>query len=589
MINYPLQYWCFFMSCRKTTASIVARLAAISFTLSSTGVALADSVVSIPDFQYEVLKKHTAKDDEEPFSSLYLPRTLQLRRAKNLLAAGHYEEAIREYSQGASEWKAPMQYRAMIDKEWGIACEKLGKNEEALQHYKTAGAKQPLARLLFKLERYAEVKAIADLEILDCIVSETKYPGSDFSFPQWLRLRAAAEEKLDDDKSAISDLELAAKKYFPSNSVEAELCINEANLLIARSQEATPLKAELLELPQEGLGKVIGLVNYLASSPEPFNISKINEFTGGHLKVPGSIWAFYSDDTKPSIPFTKLEYTADHDNYHLPQSLNISTSINKCCVPKNQIDKILPVSTKKLVTFGHFDSRMQPQYDEVYELKTGSLKFEFGESGARVLKRITLKALLPKEVRDECRSRLEADQKQQNEKTRAQSSLSERNESDDHVVDQYLKSSQSCLRLKRFDQALADIKEAVRLGGRPYLSEQSIIEEQIGKVDDAIEHLKSFIGNHSPGPETAKYFTRLADLYLQQKNYEESISACQKAMIGSCETAPAIFTKAKAEMGLNRVSEAQKDANTAAKEYFDKAEIVHRDEVLNWLKELPTH
>lgn len=577
------------MSFKTKAASLYAQFIAISIAMSSTNAAFAESLVSIPEFQYDELKKHTAADDEEPYSWCNPPRPLQLRRAKNLLAAGHYEEAIAEYSKGAPEWEVPMQYRTMIDQEWGIACEKLGRNEEALQHYKTAGSSIFLAKLLLKLEHFAEVKAIADLEILDCLASETKYPGSNHSFPEWLRLRAAAEENLNEDKKAISDLELAAKKYFTDNSVKAELCIREANLLIARSQGGTPLKTELLELPQEGMARVVGLVRYLASSPEPFKLSKVNEFTGSHLKVPGSIWPYYSDDTKPSIPFTRLEYRTDQDNYHVPELLEIYISINKCCATKNQIDKIVSVNSKELHTFGHFENSTQSPYAEAYNLPTGSLKLDFGESGARILKKITFKAPLPKKVAVEYKSWNEANQKQQNEETTADSVLSHGNESDEHVIDQYVKRAQSCLRLKRFDEALADIKQAVLLGGRPYLNEQSIVEEQMGNLDAAIDHLKLFIGKHTPGPETAKYFTRLADLYLQQKNYEEAICACQKAMIDSRETAPAMFVKAKAEMGLHRLSEAQRDASAAAKEYFDKAEIVHRDEILDWLKNIPTN
>lgn len=212
--------------------------------------AASKSLVSIPEFRYEEIKKHKAADDEEVVYSSRPTRTLQLRRAQNLLAAGHYEEAINEYAKGADEWKVPMPFRTASDREWRLSCEKLGRYDEAIAHYKTAGAQELLAKLLLKLRRYAELKSIADAKIVDCLVMEKKFHGYDENFPEWLRVRAAAEAGLSDDKSAVHDLEEAAKKYFKDDSEKADQCIREANLLIVRSKLGPSLKIESHQLPQ---------------------------------------------------------------------------------------------------------------------------------------------------------------------------------------------------------------------------------------------------------------------------------------------------------------------------------------------------
>jgi tetratricopeptide (TPR) repeat protein len=576
------------MSCRKTTASIVARLAAISVALSSTGVALGAPIVSIPEFQYEEVKKHTAAEDEEFVSSAFLSPPLRLRRAKNLLAAGHYQEAIAEYSKGASEWKVPRNFHIQVEREWGIACEKLGMNEEALQHYKTAMSKELQAKLLLKLNRFREAKRIADEIIVVCASAEKRKHEYDSQFPEWLRLRAAAEEGLNLDTRAIADLKLAGQKYFKSNSEKADLCIREANELIARRKPHAPISLKPLQLPQEGKEKIIALVKFLVDSPTPFNLAKINALTGGHLKVPGPTWPYYCEDEHTQIPFVRLKYNSEQDNYLSPTILEIVISTDKCCVEKKEIDALIPTNEKKVQPICHWNDADETKYAEAYDLSTGNLKFYFGEGGARILRGITLTAHKPlkeKSSRDYWKESLFLPD---SENSKQLELLSKSIALDDRNITMYLARAKVYLKLKLFNEALVDTKHAVVLGGRPYLNEQSIVEEQMGDIDAAIEHLKMFIGNHAPGPETAKYFTRLADLYLQKKDYDATLVACKKAMIDSRETAPAMFMKAKAEKGLNRIGAARHDATIAMNDYFTQARIVRRDEVIEWLNSLPT-
>jgi len=574
---------------RKTITQLIARCLAMSIVMSSVGAGYAESLVSIPEFQNAVGKKHTASEDEEYESSAFPPRPLQLRRANNLLAAGDYKEAITEYSTAQAEWREPRRDLFDAEREWGFACEKLGRNEEALQHYKKARSKELEAKLQLKLNRFKEAKRIADEVIVVCALVEQRNHGYDFEYPEWLRLRAAAEEGLKLNRSAIADLKEASQKYFKNNSAKTELCIREANALTARSQAGGPLTLKQLQLPQLGQEKVTALVKFLVSSPDPFNLSKINELTGGHLKMPGSLWPSYSDDTKPGLPFANLKYYSNKENYQIPESLEIEVSTAKCCLPKVQIDSLLTTDTNKHIPSGQFKSRNRPAYREEFELATGNITFVFGESGARILKEITLRAPLQKEEKDKYDNWKKENNLQENDTAKDNAFHPKSPDLDKQNIALYVMRANSYLELKLFDEALADTKSAVLLGGRPYLNEQSIVEEKMGNLDAAIEHLKIFIGDHKPGPETATYFTRLADLHLQKKDYEAALVACQKAMINTQEKAPAMFMRAKVEKGLNKINEAREDAKIAAKEYFDQARIVRRDEVLEWLKTLPAN
>jgi len=547
----------------------------------------ADSLVSIPEFRYEEIKKHKAADDEEVVYSSRPTRTLQLRRAQNLLAAGHYEEAINEYAKGADEWKVPMQFRTAIDQEWGLACEKVGRYDEAIGHYKSAGAQEALAKLLLELNRYAEVKSIADAQILDCLVLERKYHGYDENFPEWLRVRAVAEAGLADDKSAVRDLEEAAKKYFKNDLKKAELCIREANLLITRSKLGDALTLDTQQLPQTGKEHVIALIQFIVSSPEPFKLSRLNELTGGHLKVPGRTWPNYCEDEKPGIPFTRLQYHSEHDNYRIPEILEIDISTDKCCIPKREIDALVPLSVKKVRPISHWNESDETRFAEAFEIPTGNLKFYFGESGARILRKVTLKAPAPAKAETAEIYWKEARALSDDESSKKIALLSKSIALDDQIVEVFVERAHSFARMKRFQEALDDAKHAVSLGGRAYLNEQSIIEEEMGSIDAAIEHVRAFIGSHKPGPETAPYFTRLAELYCKRNQYASAFEASEKAIVDSRNTTRAMFIRAKAEAGLGRISEARRDGNVAAKQYFDQARIVLRDEVLDWLTTLP--
>src|SRR5271156_6687359 len=60
----------------------------------------AEKAVSFPSPPYEDYRtrKHRSADEDKDFpSGNRLPLSLQLLRARNLLAAGHYEEAIKDY------------------------------------------------------------------------------------------------------------------------------------------------------------------------------------------------------------------------------------------------------------------------------------------------------------------------------------------------------------------------------------------------------------------------------------------------------------------------------------------------------------
>ena len=107
-------------------------------------------------------------------------------------------------------------------------------------------------------------------------------------------------------------------------------------------------------------------------------------------------------------------------------------------------------------------------------------------------------------------------------------------------------------------------------------------------IADYREDFKEFIGERTPGPETASRYTRLAELYIKNKRYRDALDSSEKALIASKDQSAALFVKAQAEAGLGNLDNARADAKAAVDDYFGKAEIVLRDRVLEWLKTLPS-
>jgi tetratricopeptide (TPR) repeat protein len=576
-----------FLAKCKGRSSILALLCTAS--MASSAVANADSPVTLPEFANEQIKKHSAADDEEVLYSSRPPRTLELRRARNLLAAEHNEEAIAEYALGAGKWAVPRQFRSGIDEEWGIACERLGKNEEAMQHYKACGANSFIAKLLLKQERFSEAKDVADGEIANFLLLEKRYHGYEGDLPQWLRVRAVAEAAMHDDKSAVHDLKEAAKRYFKSESKEAQVCIHDANLLIQRSHLGDPAKLDALPLPSTGQESVIALIKYLVSSPKPFDLSKINEITGADLSVPGPIWPNDSQAEKTKPAFERAEYQAEHNDFHVPVILEIPIATDNCCLPKKLVDSLIPKDAISVPPISHWNGSDESAYAEEWKLPNGHLQLSFQSGGIRALTKVTMKAPASAE-RETAQSFWKAANQISDEKAQKRIDLLSKSIAlDNQVPDVYVARANAFANLKHFDQALADMRQAVAIGGRPYLSEQAKIEEQMGHYKQAIEDLTTLLGKHPPGPETAPYLIRLSALYLKSGNYSEAIRTSEQAIANSTDNTKCLFIKAQAEAALKQTSQARSDGQSAAKQYFDQARIVLRDEVDSWLKTLPAN
>jgi hypothetical protein len=100
-----------------------------------------------------------------------------------------------------------------------------------------------------------------------------------------------------------------------------ELCVKEANALIARSNLGSPVAVSPTDLPLSGKDKVIALLQFLVSSSNPFEVEQLNKLTGSNLTLPGPIVPHVADNDHPSIPFTEIEYYGEQDN--LPQTTYI--------------------------------------------------------------------------------------------------------------------------------------------------------------------------------------------------------------------------------------------------------------------------
>lgn len=545
-------------------------------------------IVSLPEAT-EKLKKHTPEEDEEFVSSSRPAKSVELRRASNLIAAEHYEEAISDFAKFHDKWNVPTVFKNGVYSEWGFACEKLGRLDEALSNYKIAGDKCNQAEVLIKQGKYGEAKTIADGAILDCKVMEAKYKEYEYEYKEWLRIRAAAEEGLKDYKAAVADLTDAAKRYFKYDGKKSQMCVKEVNQLIAQNDLGEALVLKTDSLPVEGSQKVLNLIDHLIHSDEPFKLSKINSITGSHLQIPNKDWTSNSEDDEVGTPFKKILYQSDIHNIKDPQILEADIESSKCSLPKSRLLPLIPADAEKTAAIDHWNGSDCSPGTLAWNLSKGCLQLTFGEEGSQLLYQITFLPLETKksseESEDDCWRRARSlDDKELEKKVELFSKLIQM---DNRLVTYYLERSKALTKLKRYDEALKDAKTMVEIAGRPYLVEQSVVEEAMDKIDDAIEHQRAFIGDHKPGPETSEYFCRLGELYLKKKNFELALDAAQKAMIETDEKALAYFVKAKAEAGLNRNSDAKADSDTSIKLYFDQARIVLRDRVIDWQNTLP--
>lgn len=547
--------------------------------------AFADALVSLPVFPFEKINKHTAAEDERVVYGSRPSPPLQMRRANNLFAAGHFNEAIREYEKGSDNWNVPEMFRSDIDRNWGAACERVGKIDEAIQHYKTAGADDALAKLYFKLNRYNEAKEIADKQIIHAKQVNAKYHGYTLEYPEWLRLRAAIAIKTNAPSKALTDLESAAKIYYRDDSENSELCAKEANALIANYHLGAAFQLQPDALPQQGKDKIIELVKFIVSAPDPFDLRKLSTLTGAAIKVPGRTWPNVCQIENPPDPFARIEYQADHDDYRVPRIMMITFSTDKCCVPRSEIERIKPANAIDVPALSYWNGSDESPHAEVWKLATTKIRFYFGLAGAGILNKLELEVPVPEKA-STAESKLEESRLFTDEQEKKVALLSESIKLDDKNIDALLGRSRAFLATGKFDEALADANRVVAIGGRSFLNDRSIVEERMGNFGSAISDLEAFIGNHEPGPETSTYFVRLAELRNKNQQYKLAIEASNKAMKDTRETAAALFQRAKAKADSQQISAARMDATAAAKQYFEQARIVLRDEVLDWLSRL---
>ncbi len=547
-----------------------------------------EDLVPLPAFPYEdrpLLPHKKPYDEHEGYSGNRMPRSIQILRARNLLAAGHYDEAVADYTEGLPKWNVPARFRRFAEQEFALALEKLGNVDEAIKHARASGSDSLLARLYLKKERFAEALAVADNNILDERVTDFENHNSQ-TLGQWLQLRAAVRCHLNQYKDAVTDLREAAIRYFETDTERSSICARAANILIERFKLGAPFKLDVAKLPSNGNAQVIALVKFLSTSKAPFEISELNRLTGAHIKLKGDIWANIHQEKKDILPFYDLEYRSEHNSLKTPDLFMLHIAIDRCCVPKAEIDLLFPANATKVPALSTWNSGDLSQYAEAWKLPTGRLFLMFGEGGARVLNYLEFNALKPdaKDSAVHLKERADDYGDQPEKKVRT---LTEALKLDDQLIALYVDRARAYCDLGKFNEALIDAKRAVALGGPFYLGEQSLVEEKMGNLDAASEHQKEYIGGRTPGPETTTQYTRLAELYVKGKNYRSALESAEKAMIDSKEKGGALFAKAQAEAGLGNYAEARADGKSAVDYYFDHAEILHRDQVIEWLKTIP--
>jgi tetratricopeptide (TPR) repeat protein len=516
----------------------------------------ADNIVSIPSFPYgDPFTERHKSSREDQFnnygSSMSLPLPPQLLRARNLLTAGHNEEAIIDYAQGAPQWKVPLRLREPVEAGWAIACERTGNFDEAIKHAKAAHGDQLIARLFLRQHKFAEAKAIADNRVLDWTILERETHYSTV-LRVWLRMRACAEYGLSDYAGAVRDLKSAAEKYYTDDAKGAVLCEREANALIKRFKLGAAFKLGTKDLPANGKSKVLALVKFLVSSKSPLSVPDLNALTGAHIKLPNKIRKeiYQEDDQIP--PFDHLEYRVQYDDARVPDLLSMSITTNSCCVPRSEIDSLFPRNAVRIPAIDQWSGSDRSEFAEAWKIPTGRLYMCFGKSGARVLENIEFNAVQSEKhvnESDRLKSELNGLALVDANKTKRIDLLTKTIKLDDQLISSYLERSQAYLAMRQYPEALADVQHAVALGGRFYLDEQANVEERMGNLNAAINDLTTFIGPRTPGPETSTFYVKLAALQSKDGRFLDAVKSANKATI-----LPILVTHYSKELGLKPVS-----------------------------------
>lgn len=547
----------------------------------------AEPLFSLPQSGPFVKQERTPADDQQQLVGIRVAlMPLQILRAHNLSAAGHFEEALADFREGLPKWKVPIQIRRGAEIEFAIACQQVGKIDDAIEHAKLAGADEFLAELYLKERRFAEAKAVADKNVLYNRVCEFRNQKA-IELAPWLQRRAVVEYHLKQYDNAVRDFKEAAQRYSEEDAEGSNTCMRAANVLIARFKMGSPFKLEAAKLPAKGKEKVIELVKFLTTSAKPLDSAELSRITGAQIKLPSKPWRNIYQEEKEILPFIGLEYRSDDDDLKVPKLFMFNIATAECCVPKADIDSLRPSNCSKIPPISTWTESDESRYAEAWKLPTGRLFLQFAEGGYRVLEYLEFNAPAPDEkVTIEQLKRRANSYWQENEKKA--NTLTDAINLDGQRIELYLDRANAYCDLRRFDKALADVKRAVELGGRFYLDEQSMVEEKMGDLGDAIEHFKVYIGEHTPGPETASRYTRLAELYLKNKQFRDALGASEKALIDSKCKGAALFVKAQAEAELGDLESARVDAKAAVDDHFNRAEIVLRDRVLEWLKTIPS-
>lgn len=558
--------------------------------------------VTLPTFQFErALFTHCAVDDEEMHSCSSLPRPLELRRAKNLLATGHFSEAIDDYQANVEHfsglpWEKEEEYR-----EYGLAFEKLGELKQALQCYRQGAVQDQMAKLLIRLGQFVEAEAITSKRIAELNAIDEKNQGGGYGeIPTLYRLRAAASEGLGQHSAAVSDLSEAAKLYLKSDFENVNICTRDANKIIETSKLGSPFSLTAADLPQVGKVQVSELLHFMTSAENPFSIRELNKLAHAHIKIPGETFKNNFQERHLTAWLKSLEYRTSDDDYEFPESVEFSIATNKCCLAKSIVMRFLPPNLPhNPQCVGFLGHRL---YAESFLLPGGNiLNLTFGEGGVEILNDISV---VSADTQSHRVAKFNPADSLFCEASRAASATrpcgvttsgletavtlySKAIAIDSDTPEYYRDKARVLTKLARYEEALADSNVAIKIGGRPFVAERAAVEEASGNYKDAIADLRQCLLNHEPGPETRELRLSLSEVLLKDNQFTPALQAANDAMVNTTNTTRAVYLRGRAEAGLGNLVAARKDGNTAAKEYFAQARIVYREEVIKWLASLP--
>lgn len=536
-------------------------------------------------------------------SSAFRDPTYDEIRAAGLLSCGHLNEALQCYKRILEVADSNGVRR---DHEWYFlqnkvaeTYERLGKIEDALEHYQQGDGKKRV-QLLVKLGRFKEALPECNKAIQEELAFKEKHHERRYGeeLCDWLRLRGQVNAKLHQDSVALADFKEVAVCYAECDTKRLQEIQAECMKLLNKR-----LDVNVDDLPKEDADSVLKLLKFLVASSKPISTKSINQLAHSNLDAASVEYCTQSDRTAPS--FYNIQYRTTHNSDPASALVQIEIWTDRCAIPKDRVMKALSMYSTDPAPCLDWFSDTPLTNAEVWKSKNGVLILSFGGSGYKVLTQVEWRGsdLLAVKVPSRLLERAVGKNEFEEALKLATNAIAlEPNSSWNYTNRAKVYEKQGNLKA-----AIDDATSAVKYGGLGCLPRKIDLMLKSNEVGEAINELECSIPISRFERQQALLELLLANIYLKDKQYDKAITAAEScitkeerpdyrspgrepqqfgAAFSEVEpmSAPAHVIKAEAEFYLGQKSDARQDADTAANEFYTLGQIAHRDKVLSWVE-----